>query len=425
MNHSLLVIVFSLVASIVSSQELLTLQECLDKVNDNSLQTFIETGSLNRSKTNKQFHWWTLLPNLNANTGLNTSFGRRLDPFTNTFATSSVNSQSFGLNSSIQLFNGFSYFYKQNALNATIELDEISLDKKRNELKFQAIETYFALCKLSVQIGLAESRVQKYNQIQGLQRLLITEGRINAIDTLKSHNSILNEQNALLNLRNESKLKWIDLNFQMGLPLKTTHTVDFSSVSAVKERIQYREVYEIQQIERELELLENQLKAERSKLLPGISLNGLVGTGFSTNNKDYLLAGNPTKPYFNQINENLYEGIGFYLSIPIFNHGEWLKTKQLNAFQRAELTGKVELTNQLLEKQMLEREQKYINLRAQREQNKQLSDNLEIIYHKSVLLYKEGRLTYPELETVLIEWQMRQMEYELLKLDLEFLKIYE
>ena len=421
----LLVILFSFTASIVSSQEVLTLQSCLDKVANNSLQTLSETTSVKSSKTNKQFHWWTLLPDLNANVGVNTSFGRRLDPFTNTFATSSVNSQSFGLNSSIRLFNGFVYFYKQNILNITLELDEINLDKKRNELKLQAIETYFALCKLSVQIKLVESRIEKYNQIQGIQRLLLAEGRIDVIDTLKSHNSILNEQNLLRSLRNESKLIWIDLNFQMGQALRTEQIVDFSTTSAVKEKIQFGEIYGIKQIEIELELLGNQLKAERSKILPGISLNGLVGTGFSTNNKDYLLAGNPTKPYFNQINANLYEGIGFYLNIPLFNHGEWFKTKHLNAIQQAELSSRMEMKNQLLEKQILEWEQKRLNLRAKQEQDKQLSDNLEIIYHKSVLLYKEGRLTYPEIETAFMEWQQKLIAYETLQFDLQLLELFE
>lgn len=419
------IILFSFATSIVSGQEVLTLQSCLDKVMNNSLKTLNETTSLNSARINKQFHWWTLIPDLNANVGINTSFGRRLDPFTNTFATSSVNSQSFGLNSSVKLFNGFAYFYKQNVLNVSIERDEVILDKKRNELKLQAIETYFILCKLSMQIKLAESRIEKYNQIQGIQRLLLNEGRIDVVDTLKSHNSILNEQNLLWNLRNESKLTWIDLNFQMGLSLKTEYVTDLFSVSAVKEKIQFGEIYEIKQIETELEVLENQLKVERSKVLPGISLNGLVGTGFSTNNKDYLLAGNPTKPYFDQINENLYEGVGFYLNIPIFNQGEWIKTKHLNEIQQVELSSRIELKSQLLEKQILEREQKCLNLRAKLEQDKRLGDNLELIYLKSMLLYKDGRLTYPEMETTFMEWQQKLIAYETLQLDLQLLELFE
>ncbi len=425
MKFGFLIIAFSLFASIALGQEVLTLQVCLDKVKSNSLQTASESGLVNSSKINRQFHWWSLLPNLSVNAGINTSFGRRLDPFTNTFASSSVNSQSFGLNSSVQLFSGFTYFYKQNTLNVTIQRDEIGLNKKLNELKIQAIGSYISLCKLSVQIQLAESRIEKHNQIQEIQRLLMKEGRMNVIDTLKSYNALLGEQDLLLNLNNESKLKMIELNFQMGLPLRTSYEIDLTSISTIEDKPKFSETFQSQLIEAELELLENQLKSKRSEILPTISLNGLVGTGFSTNNKDYLLAGTPTKSYSDQINQNLYEGIGFYLNIPLFNRGEWLKTKQLNAIQQTELANRKELANLLLDKQLLEQEQKQLNIKAQLEQCKLGAANLQMIYNKSLALYKEGRLTYTEMETALMEWQLKLIDYELLKMDFQILKLYE
>jgi outer membrane protein len=418
-------ILFGCFSSLASSQEVLTLQACLDKVEKNSLRAASELSLLNSSKVNKQFHWWTLLPNLSANVGINASFGRRLDPFTNTFATSSVNSQSFGLNSSMQVFNGFSYFHKQQVLRATIERDEVSLDKKRNELKLRAIETYLDLCKLSVQTELAKLRMDKYLQIQEIQRLLIKEGRIHVIDTLKSHNTFINEQDLLRNLTNESCLKFIDLNFQMGEPLRSIYSVDLSSVDALEQKMQFDEAYQVKKIEIETEILENAIKTERAEILPGISLGGLLGTGFSTNNKDYLLAEAPTKSYSRQINENLYEGVGIYLTVPLFNHGEWLKSKRIHSIQQEELENRKELINQQLERHVLELEQKTLNLKAKREQCKQMSDNLEIVYTKSLLLYKEGRLTYPEMERTFMEWQLKLAEYETLYFDLQLLKLFD
>lgn len=416
---------FVLFVSFSFSQEKTSLQTCLEKAKSNSIQFAVESGLLNRSRIDRQFHWWALLPDLSASAGINTSFGRRLDPFTNTFATSSVNSQSFGLNSSVRLFNGFSYFYKRNSLDASIHLNEISLNEKLNGLRIQVIETYVDLCKLSVQIQLAESRIEKFKQIQTIQRSLIREGRINAIDTLKSHNSVLVEQSLLLDLVNESKLKNIELNFQIGLPLRTNHVVDPVSISEIEEKPQFSGKYRVEALETELELVQNQLKSARSNSLPVVSMNGLVGTGFSTNNKDYSQVGSPTKPYSDQINQNLYEGIGFSLTIPIFNKGEWLKMKQLSKVQQAEVIVNKQLAEHLLEKQQLEREQKQLNNKAKQEQIKQTANNLQIIYTKSLLLYEAGRLTYTEMETTLMDWQLKLSDYELLKIESEILKLYE
>jgi outer membrane protein len=425
MNCTVFFLLFGCFSPLALGQEILTLQTCLDKVENNSLQTAAESGSLNVSGINKQFHWWTLFPGVSANTGFNTSFGRRLDPFTNTFATSSVNSQSFGLNASLQLFNGFSYFYRKNSLHTALERDEVGLERKRNELKVRAIETYLDLCKLSVQARLAESRREKYNQIQNIQRLLLKEGRINVIDTLKSHHVLMDEGALLWNLDNESKLKWMDLNFQMGQPLKSLYRVDPSSITAIKEMVQLDEVFQVELVELESESLQNEWKAERAKVLPVVSLNGLLGTGFSTNNKDYLLAGNPTKSYSRQINENLYEGIGIYLNVPLFNRGEWLKTKRVNVVKQEELESRKELIDLQLEKQTLELEQKRLNLKVKLEQCKQINYNLETIYEKSLLLYKEGRLTYPEIETAFMEWQQKIIAYETLQFDLQLLELFD
>lgn len=425
MNYVVFFLLFGCFSQLALGQEILTLQACLDKVENNSLQIAAESGSLNISGINKQFHWWTLLPNISANTGLNTSFGRRLDPFTNTFATSSVNSQSFGLNANLQLFNGFSYYYKQRLFQVAIERDEVGLARKRNELKVRAIETYLDLCKLSVQVRLAETRMEKYHQIQSIQRLLLKEGRINVIDTLRSHTILMVEEDLLWNLNNESKLKWMDLNFQMGQPLKSLYKVDESSISLVKEKVKSDEAFQVELMELESESLQNERKAERAKILPVVSLNGLLGTGFSTNNKDYLSVGNPTKSYSRQINENLYEGIGIYLNVPLFNRGEWLKIRRINAVKQEELESRKELVRRQLEKHRLELEQRRLNLKVKLEQCKQISNNLEKIYEKSLLLYIEGRLTYPEIETAFMEWQQKLVTYETLQFDFQLPELFE
>ncbi len=411
--------------SLVICQKTITLQSCLDKAEANVLQTNSESASLRVSQVEKEFHWWSLLPDLSANTGFNASFGRRLDPFTNTFATSTVNSQSFGLNSGMHLFKGFDYFHKRKKFLFSVQRDELHVRAKQNELKIRVIETYVVLCKLSAQINLATLRIEKYNQLQSVQRLLIREGKINALDTLKSRNSLLQEQALKAGLINEWKLNLVELNFQIGLPLLTEHLFDVASISEIKSKSQFAEKFKLEILEMELEIAESQFKSDRSQILPTLTLNGLVGTGFSTNNKDYGSTGNPTKRYGDQLNQNLYEGIGFYLNIPIFNRGEWLKTKKLNELRQTELTQQQQLLELTLEKQQIGQIQKLLDNKSRQELIRQAIENLRVIYQKSLLLYEEGRINYTELETAFMEWQVKIVELEILKLDHECLKLLE
>ncbi|MDR0803257.1 TolC family protein [Fluviicola sp.] len=401
------------------------MQTCLDKAQANNALFASQYSTFRTAQIERNFHNWTLLPNLSAYTGFNTSFGRRLDPFTNTFATTSVNSHSLGLNSSMVIFNGLNFVYKKNLLNMAIRKGEISTKSKQNEITIQIIELYVDLCKLVKQVEFAKIRIEKYEQIQAIQRLLIHGGKINEVDTLKSHNSLLNEQTLLIGLEMDIRIKTVDLNYLIDEPLTTRHIYALESVSQITIRPQFLENFTLEQLELDKDIAENQLKSDRSGILPNLALNGLLGTGFSTNNKDYVIAGNPTKSYRDQISQNLYEGIGLYLNIPIFNRGEWLKTKQLYNVKQSERTSAIAQTEMLLEKQKLELEQKRIKSRSEQELTKQISDNLRAIYDKTILLYSEGRTTYVELETAFMEWQTKLVVLENLKLDSELLSLYE
>ncbi len=415
---------FQLVASCSSfAQEPITLQQCLDLASANSLQLAIENSSVQTAQLNRKYHPFSMLPNLSATVGLNTSFGRRVDPFTNTFATNTVNSQSFGLSSGMTLFNGFRYLNNRKVLDFTIVQQELSVQTKQNELHIRIVEIYIELCKQTIQVELAKVRIEKYNQIQATQLLLIRGGKIASIDTLKSSNSLLNEELLLTKLVSEKRLKILQLNFLMGVPLSTDHSFVLSSVSAITTIPQFAESIELERLAIEAQLNENQLKTDRASILPTLSLNGNIGTGFSTNNKDYTQVGNPTKSYNDQITQNLYEGIGFYLSVPLFNRGTWFKTKELNRVKVNELTQSKQLAELNLEMRKMEREQQLVTKKAELIQVEQIGVNLQLIYDKTVLLYNEGRTTYTEVDKSFLDWQIILVEIESMKLDLVKLKL--
>jgi outer membrane protein len=322
------------------------------------------------------------------------------------------------------LFNGFRYLNNRKALDFTISQQELSVQSKQNDLQIRVIETYIELCKQTIQLELATVRIEKYNQIQAIQLLLIKGGKIASIDTLKSRNSLLNEELLLTKLVSEKRLKNLQLNFLIGVPLSTDHTFVLSSVSVITTIPQFAESIELERLAIEAQLNENQLKTDRASILPTLSLNGNIGTGFSTNNKDYTQVGNPTKSYNDQITQNLYEGIGFYLSVPLFNHGDWFKTKELNRVKVNELAQSKQLVELNLEMKKMEREQQLVTKKAELIQVEQIGKNLQLIYDKTVLLYNEGRTTYTEVDKSFLEWQMILVEIESMKLDLEKLKLY-
>jgi len=406
------------------SQDTLTLQQCLDASKQYDLLFASENRILSQSDLNIKYNKWSLLPSLTGSTSFNTSFGRRVDPFTNTFATNTVNSQSFGLSTNIPVFNGFNFIYSRNKLAIEKQKNELSLKQKSNANSIKIIELYVELCKIQLQKDLAVTRIEKYKQLQVIQKSLLKGGKINSIDTLKSFNSLLTEESNLLKLDNQLNQKTIDLNYLVGLPLTSKNAYQFQSISNCKEDINFSEEFDLENLDLEMNSLQEQLGIDRSRILPSLSISGALVTGYSTNNKDYTVTGNPTLPYGEQINKNLYEGIGVNLSIPIFNKGTYLKAKQLSEINQTELQQRKEFKELEIEKRKLQNKSQQNYLTSEIAQLISLSKNLQTIYEKSLLIYKEGKLTYREVETTFLEWQGNLIDLKIKELELVLLNIY-
>jgi outer membrane protein len=421
MKKGILFIVFFIWSSIIYSQDTITLQFCIDSSKKNMIFYASENRIINQSELNLKYNKWSLLPSIAGSSSFNTSFGRRVDPFTNTFATNTVNSQSFGLSTNIPIFNGFNYIYTKNKFQIEKEKSELSLKQRINDNSLKVIELYVELCNLQIQKDLARLRIEKFQQLQVVQKSLLKGGKINAVDTLKSYNSLLNEESKQLSLTNQLNQKSIDLNYIIGLPLIKLNSYSKESIINCREEIECTEEFDESLIELEMNALQEQLGIDRSRILPSLSISGSLGTGYSTNNKDYAVSGNPTLPYNEQINKNLYEGIGVNLNIPIFNKGTYLKARQLSELSKTELVQRKELKTLEVDKRKLQNEEQLSYLNSEIFQLKTVTNNLRQIYEKTFLLYKEGKITYREVETAFLEWQ--NMFVECKKRELDFAKI--
>lgn len=419
----ILAIIFLLVPLKFYSQDTLSLQQCIELMKSNK-QNFIEQSTSNQtSLVNRKYHFYSALPSLSASTGFNTSFGRRLDPFTNTFATSNVNSQSFGLNASMNVFNGFSYFYKRNILNNTILLSQLNFKKSENEQTRSLIESYVNVCKAQLRLTISDKKIKNIQETQTLQRILFKAGRINSVDTLKSYISIKNEEIVQSKVKAEIRLSQIDLNYKMGLPISSEHGFSITSISSIADKIQLSEYFESERLKLELQNEVENLRIAKTSLMPSISLNGNIGTGFSTNNKDFTTPGNPTKPYDDQINQNLYESIGIYVNIPLFSKGVYLKQKDLTNLKKDQLQESQKKIESDQVKRMVELDQKTLSLSAEITLENEVLKTLQQVFDKTQLLYKEGRISYTELETNRLLLFDKEIAIEQLKVELLFLKL--
>src|SRR6056297_1205041 len=137
-----LIAVALLVYSNLHSQEVLTLEQCIDYALKNNLQLKQVELNVERAKYNKERAVADFLPTLNGGASYGVNFGRRIDPFTNTFATNSVESANLFASSSLTLFSGLSKInqHKQSKYAWLASLEDVN--GAQNDLRLNLATSY-------------------------------------------------------------------------------------------------------------------------------------------------------------------------------------------------------------------------------------------------------------------------------------------
>jgi outer membrane protein len=422
---ALLLLLFHCKLSIVHSQ--LTLEQCIELglKNNNLLATQLSNNE--RTALNYNFGKWSFLPTISTSSGYNISYGRKLDPFTNTFGVNSVYSNSYSVYSQATLFQGFRYF-KQNKLNQLIqENTKVDFERNNERIKTQIVERCVTIWKLQLK------QIQQQKIIEGLisfkqkQKELVKEGRIRGLDTLETSINIRTQQISFRNIEKDLRIETMNLNFYLGK--KISENTELLPLHSMIEplssflKINVDEYYQLEDLETKLEVSKQQYKVEITQWMPTLSLIGNLGSGYSTNNKDYSIPSTPIINYDNQIRNNLYQGIGFSLSLPIFNRGDLIKrVKTYNITKKEQeilvINKSIELEKKKLEvKNQLEFLQE--NIRIQ----KAICSDKETIFQISQTLYLEGKIRLVELEKIQTDLMnalqlANELEIESLKLSM-------
>jgi outer membrane protein len=418
-------LIVNCVFSIVYSQ--LSLKECIELGLKNKNLSVSQQANNDRTALNYNFGIWSFLPTFSLSSGYNISYGRKLDPFTNTFGVNSVYSNSYSVYSQATLFQGFRYF-KQNRLNKLIrENTQIDYDRTNERIKTQIIERCVAIWKLQLKQSQQKQVVENLFSLKKRQKELVKEGRIRGLDTLETSINIRSQQISLGNIEKDLRMETINLNFYLGL--KITEKTELKSIDSYIEnitnevKINLDEYYQLEDIKTKFDITKQQYKVDITQWMPTLSLIGNLGTGYSTNNKDYTNPSNPTINFDNQIRNNLYQGIGFSLSLPIFNRGDLVKKIKTFNITKNEQETLVKIKTIELEKKKLEIKNQLEFLQENIRLQKSICFDKELIYQTSKTLYFEGKIRLIELEKLQTDWfnalqYANELEIESLKLSL-------
>ena len=306
-----------------------TLQECVDYAISNNIQLKRQKLQTDLARTDLDKSKMDILPSLNLGSNAQVSFrGRSIDPETNLITFEPTLSNSYSLNSTIDIFRGLATLNTIAAnkflLKAGFEQEKIA----RNNLIIDLMGQYYQLLyarglerAAMLQLELSEKQLFRITKMvetgrEALSKQYEIESKVSSdrlAFTIAQNNSI----KALTSLRQLLQLE-PDTPFDVYTPDPESIIISDRLISTdTVFKLASENLPRLRAIEYELKASEKSLAATRGMLFPSLSAGGGVTTGY------YRVLGDvipEPMPFSSQIKENNNQSLYLSLNIPIFNN---------------------------------------------------------------------------------------------------------
>jgi outer membrane protein len=345
------------------SSERWTLKQCIDYALANSLTIQSSNYNVESSEVNLRQSKFSRLPNINGNVGYGYSWGRGLDPVSNSFVSQEIRSSNISGNASLPLYNGLTIHNTIRQNQRALAASEYDLARAKNDLILN-------VANLFITVVFNKELVQnaKYQLASSEQQLDRTRKQVAAGALPKSEELNLDAQvasNEVTVAQQENALAMSILQLKQALRIPASQGLDVLVPQLDPEdlvidqtrneifEIARKTMPEIKSAEMRIQSTDFGVKASRGNFYPRLNLNAGINTNYSSAqeaqfypdggfrfpnngemppfafvNKDLtqgVYSIEATGSYRNtylfsdQIKDNIYRTLGFQLQIPILN----------------------------------------------------------------------------------------------------------
>ena len=405
-------------------------EQCIKYAMNHSQEVRLEERSLEDARIRRTQSIGAWLPSVNGSVGGQYNFGRAVDPETNTYTNVNTFYNSYNLQATLPIFEGFARYYDSKAARARLLMGKQGLQAAKEEVAKQVMKLCMDVIYLQGAVRLAADKLSESRQLLKQTKIMLEVGTKSEADVAQVQATVAADDYEVTNQQNLLTHAWIALKAQMNFPLTDTLALDtlfLSEPHPLPEEETAQEIFHraqlyypaLMQSDWEVRAARYSLKATRGSLFPSLS----VGAGISTSFYKTLGQESPLG-YRRQMRENRGEFVFATLSIPIFNRLDRLSEirRQRNEWRKAvdrQRQQKTELQRLILEALA---DYESSNRECLKLQKKVTSDewNLRLLTQK----YQEGLASGLEVQTAsvillqgqaawlksrLMQWYHRQM----------------
>ena len=346
------VLLFSLFP--LRAQKTWTLEECVTHALENNLQIKQQALNVELARENLLQSKANRFPSLNAGASHGYNFGRTIDPFTNEFATESVQTNNFNVSSGLTLFSGFQIHNNIRQRSLDLDASREDVESFRNDIAL-AVASYYLQILLNLELlEIASSQLEITRQQVERTAKLVEAGTLPMGSLYTVQAQAAGEELRLVNAQNQLDISYLNLvqllditdaaDFRIAIPeIELLHNEELQHSPAEVYQTAVRFQPRIRAADIRVMSAEKGVAIAQGGRSPSLRLSGSYGTGYSGASREVVSTsiGSPRevgftasgekvfapgleyetriKPFRDQLSDNLNRSIGMSLSIPIFN----------------------------------------------------------------------------------------------------------
>jgi len=304
-----------------------TLDQCINYAWENNFQVHSQEIGVKIRKTDYKQAMNELYPSLIFQTSYDQYFGRSIDPSTNSYIDVKFFNNSYGLSTSVDLFNGFMKLNTISMQRLNFEAEKSKLQQVRNEVAFTVINSYF---NVLLQLGLSEIANENF-QLSRSQLDFTTKfvelGRKPGTDLLETEATLASDSFLLVQSYNLLDQAMLGLKYQMNYTLTDSLTIDTlvpSIFAGSIDTLSMEELFnvassalpDISYARNILLAAKKEVQVSKGAFSPRLGFYAGWNSQYMETNRDSL---DRIIPFSNQISNNSNEYLGFGLEIPLFS----------------------------------------------------------------------------------------------------------
>ena len=319
-----LVFTFALLLSSTAgnAQEKLTLGQCLNIGIENNLSLKIAKGEIVKGKHNISENRSRLLPQINFSASLNDNFDPPVSVTDGTAYGKTYNvTKTLQYNSSAALALQMP-LYSQTALTAISiaktldQLNQLSYEKAREDLMGQISKMYYLIQNTTEQISIVNDNIRRFKELRDITQAFYDNGMALEIDLKRINVKIETMDVQLANAKAMLSEQYNMLKYVMDYPAEKDIVVEEKVVDKVDDAQLTglnTNLYELQLLQKKLDMAELQKKMAKDGYLPTLALSAnWAYTAYTDKFKNWFHSGESNHWYRSN-------GIGLQLRVPVFD----------------------------------------------------------------------------------------------------------